>query len=208
MEKEVRKLGTTTVGIKSKDAVILAADKRATMGSMVASREVEKIVKITDYMALTTAGAVGDAQALVRLLRAELELYENNSHKKPSVKAAATLLANILFQQRMSFIPYYVQLILAGYDNLPHIFSLDAGGSAIEEKYTSTGSGSPFAYGVLEDNYKENLSTEDTIKLAAKAVSAATKRDVYSGEGIDVWIVNKKGIKKLKKEEIDKVLKG
>ena len=208
MEKEVRKLGTTTVGVKSKDAVVLAADKRATMGSMVASREVEKIVKITDYMALTTAGAVGDAQALVRLLRAELELYENSSHKKPSVKAAATLLANILFQQRMSFIPYYVQLILAGYDESPHIFSLDAGGSAIEEKYTSTGSGSPFAYGVLEDYYKDNLSTEDAIKLAAKAVSAATKRDVYSGEGIDVWIINKKGIKKLKKEEIDKVLKG
>ncbi len=206
MEEKIWKTGTTTVGLVAKDAVILAADKRATMGSMVASRNVEKIVKINDYMALTTAGSVGDVQALTRLLRAEMELYENLSHKKPSVKAASTLLANILFQQRMSFLPYYVQLIIAGYDTKPRLFSLDAGGSSIEEKYTSTGSGSPFAYGFLEENYKEGLSKEEAVKLAAKAVSAATKRDVYSGEGIDVWIIDKNGIKKLKKEEVKKII--
>ncbi len=209
MEKnETLKTGTTTVGILAKDAVILAADKRATMGYMVANKHVEKIVKINDYIAMTTAGSVGDAQTLARYLRAELELYENISNRKPSVKAAATLLANILFQGRMSFLPYYVQLILAGYDSKPRLFSLDAGGSVLEENYTSTGSGSPFAYGVLEDNFKENLSKDEAIKIAVKAVSAATKRDVFSGEGIDVWIINKKGIKKLTKEEVNKVLKG
>ncbi len=209
MEKnETLKTGTTTVGILAKDAVVLAADKRATMGYMVANKHVEKIVKINDYIAMTTAGSVGDAQTLARYLRAELELYENISNRKPSVKAAATLLANILFQGRMSFLPYYVQLILAGYDSKPRLFSLDAGGSVLEENYTSTGSGSPFAYGVLEDNFKENLSKDEAIKIAVKAVSAATKRDVFSGEGIDVWIINKKGIKKLTKEEVNKVLKG
>ncbi len=205
MEKnETLKTGTTTVGIIAKDAVILAADKRATMGYMVANKHVEKIVKINDYIAMTTAGSVGDAQTLARYLRAELELYENTSNRKPTVKAAATLLANILFQGRI----YYVQLILAGYDSKPRLFSLDAGGSVLEENYTSTGSGSPFAYGVLEDNFKENLSKEDAIKLAARAISAATKRDVFSGEGIDIWIIDKKGIKKLTKEEVSKVLKG
>ncbi len=209
MEKnETLKTGTTTVGILAKDAVVLAADKRATMGYMVANKHVEKIVKINDYIAMTTAGSVGDAQTLARYLRAELELYENISNRKPSVKAAATLLANILFQGRMSFLPYYVQLILAGYDSKPRLFSLDAGGSVLEENYTSTGSGSPFAYGVLEDNFKEGLSKDEAIKIAIKAVSAATKRDVFSGEGIDVWIINKKGIKKLTKEEVNKVLKG
>ena len=209
MEKnETLKTGTTTVGILAKDAVILAADKRATMGYMVANKHVEKIVQINDYIAMTTAGSVGDAQSLARYLRAELELYENISKRKPTVKAAATLLGNILFKGRMSFIPYYVQLILAGYDSKPRLFSLDAGGSVLEENYTSTGSGSPFAYGVLEDNFKEGLSMNDAVKLAAKAVSAATKRDVFSGEGIDVWVINKNGIKKLTKEQVDKVLKG
>ncbi len=209
MEKnEILKTGTTTVGILAKDAVILAADKRATMGYMVANKHVEKIVKISDYIAMTTAGSVGDAQTLARYLRAELQLYENANHKRPTVKAAATLLGNILFQGRMSFIPYYVQLILAGYDSKPRLFSLDAGGSVLEENYTSTGSGSPFAYGVLEDNFKENLSKEDAIIVAIKAVSAATKRDVFSGEGIDVWVIDKKGINKLSKDEINKVLKG
>ena len=201
------KHGTTTVGIIAKDGVVLVADKRATMGHLIAHKHVDKILPITDRIVMTTAGAVGDAQMLVKYLQAEMSLYETKRYKKPSVTVAANLLANILFGNRMNFRPFFVQLLLAGYDETgPHLFSLGADGSNLEDKYISTGSGSVMAYGVLEDKFKEGLSIPEAIKIGARAVKAAISRDVYTGNGVDVYTITKEGYKKLSKEEIDKIL--
>ena len=210
MKPEIRKTGTTTVGLICKDGVVLAAEKKSTMGYLVANKESEKILPIDDHIALTIAGASGDAQALARYMKAELSLFKIQNQREISVKGAATLLANILHSGRWTFLPYMVQLIVAGYDdNGPSIFTLDAIGSSEEEKkFFSTGSGSPIALGVLENGYKDSISLEDGIRLAVKAVKAAIERDIASGgSGIDVAVINREGIRFLKKEEVESLLK-
>jgi len=210
LKPEIRKTGTTTVGLICKDGVVLAAEKKSTMGYLVANKESEKILPIDDHIALTIAGASGDAQALARYMKAELNLFKIQNQRKISVKGAATLLANILHSGRWTFLPYMVQLIVAGYDdNGPSIFTLDAIGSSEEEKkFFSTGSGSPIALGVLENGYKDSISLEDGIRLAVKAVKAAIERDIASGgSGIDVAVINREGIRFLKKEEVESLLK-
>ena len=196
-ELPIRKTGTTTVGLICSDGVVLAAEKKSTLGYMVASKEAEKILPIDDHIALTIAGYEGDCQALARYMRAELKLFAIETKRKISVRGAAVLLSNILHSGRWSFLPYMVQLILAGYDDGPDIFTLDALGSVEEEKkFFSTGSGSPIALGVLESDYKDGISTEEGSKLALKAIKAAIERDIASGgRAIDVAIITKEGIK-------------
>lgn len=196
--------GTTTVGIVGKDAVVLASDKRATMGYLIASKEIQKIHQLAPHIALTVAGSVGDAQTLIRWMQAEIKLYELKNEKKISVQAAATLLANILSQYK--FFPFFVQLLIAGYDTKPRLFSIDMVGGVTEEKIASTGSGSPIAYGVLEELFKEDNSKQENIKIAVKAVKAAMKRDAASGEGVDVVVIDNEGFKRLNKEEVEKYL--
>lgn len=211
MEKKDLKSGTTTVGIICKDGVVLAAEKRATLGYLVASKEDIKIVCITPYIAITQAGMVGDLQALTRYMRAESKLFELQNKKRIPVKAAATLLANILYSGRWTFFPYYVQVILAGYDEKgPSLFVLHPDGSKLEErKFFSTGSGSPIAFGVLEDGFKEKLSIDEGKKLAVRAIKAAIERDIASGgKGIDVAVIDEKGFQMLKEEEVEELKKS
>jgi proteasome beta subunit len=204
---EVRKTGTTTVGLICKDGVVLAAEKKSTMGYLVASKESEKILPIADHIAMTIAGVSGDAQTLARYMKAELKLFEIQNQRRISVKGACTLLSNIL--QGSKFFPYYVQLILAGFDDGPKIFSLDAiGGWEEEKKFFSTGSGSPIALGVLEDSYKDNLTVEEGKKIALRAIKAAIERDIASGgKGVDVAVITKEGIKITKYESLENIPK-
>ena len=201
MEIEKKK-GTTTLGLVFKDGIVAAAEHRATMGTLIAHKVAKKIFKIDEHMLLTTAGLVGDAQLLARFLRVEAELYKLEREEAMPVKGAATLMANILNQRK--FYPYYVQLIIGGVDSSgPHIFSLDAAGGAIEDIYTTTGSGSPYVFGVLEDNYKKDMEEEEAINLAIRAMTAAMKRDAASGDGMDIVVITKKGYKELSSEEIE-----
>jgi proteasome beta subunit len=193
---KVKETGTTTVGIICKDAVILGAEKKSTLGYLVASKESEKILPLDIHIAMTIAGASGDAQVLARYLRAEFKLFEIEHRRKITVKGAAVLLSNIL--QSSKYFPYYVQLIIGGVDDSgPHIFDLDAiGGIEEDKKFISTGSGSPIALGVLEDQYKEEMSVEEAKELAIRAIKAAIERDIGSGgRAIDIAIITKDGIK-------------
>ncbi len=193
---EVRKTGTTTLGMVCKEGVVVAADKKATMGYLIANKESDKILALDDHVVMTVAGVWGDAQALGRYLKAEFKLFQLQNGRKISVRGAASLVSNIL--QNNKFYPYFVQLIIAGYDdNGPAIFTLDAiGSSEQEKKFFSTGSGSPMALGVLEDSYKDGMSTEEGSKLAYRAVKAAIGRDIGSGgNAIDVGVITKDGIK-------------
>jgi len=181
--------GTTTVGLIAGDSVILAADKRATAGTLIASRRVKKIVKITKRAAMTVSGLVADAQTLADILREEARFYELTNGVKLSIKGLATLLSNILFSSK--WFPYLVQLIVGGYDVKPRLYTLDPYGSLTEDNFTATGSGSPVAYGVLEDYYNEKLSIDEAIDIARKALKSAILRDSATGDGIDVVIIGK-----------------
>lgn len=201
--KEIANTGTTTVGIVCKDCVVVAADRRMTMAYMVAHKAFQKIFPINDLLVMTFSGDVGDCQMVAKYLKAQLELYEIRKQRKASVKAAATLLSNILFSSRMLM----VQLLLAGSDESGfHLFTLVPDGSLVEDKYIATGSGSVFSYGLLENEWKEGMNSEDAIKLAAKSVNVAMQRDIYTGNGIDVIVVTKKGYKQMTEKEISKLL--
>ena len=200
--KELKK-GTTTIGLTCKDGVVIATEHRATMGTLIAHKKTKKLFKIDDSIGLTVAGLVGDAQTLARLLTAEAELYRLKRGYNMPIKAAATLMANVL--NGRSFYPYWVQLIVAGVDDDgEHVYSLDAAGGSIPDDYITTGSGSPYVYGVLEDHYVKDLSLSDGIDLAIRALTAAMKRDAASGNGIDIASITMKEFKELSDEEVNK----
>jgi len=190
-EKELKK-GTTTVGIVCKDGVVVATEHRATMGYLVAHKKTQKLFKIDEHMGLTVAGLVGDAQTLARWIKAEAELYRLKTDKGISISAASTLVSSIMNGRR--YFPFWVQLILAGVDDEGgHVYSLDAAGGSIPDDYVTTGSGSPYVYGVLEDLYKEGISTAEGAELAIRGLAAAIKRDAASGNGIELAIITRKG---------------
>ena len=191
--------GTTTVGLVFDGGVVLGAERRATLGSMVESKATKKIFKIDENLGMATSGLVGDAQYLVRYLRAEAALYKTSRGRPMSVKALVTLLSNILNQYKFS--PYYVGLLVGGVDEEgPHLYSVDAAGGAIPDKYVSTGSGSTFAIAIFESDFKEGLSEEEAVELAKKALTVAMERDVYSGNGIDIAVITKEGFRVLEFE--------
>ncbi|MDP4011996.1 MAG: proteasome subunit beta [Candidatus Nanoarchaeia archaeon] len=209
--KQYIKKGTTTVGIVCKDGIILAADKKATAGFFIADKKVEKVVKLTDNIAVTIAGGVSDLQLLLKLIKAELSLKKIRTGTEPTVKEAANLLATIVYNniRRFSTIIAITAFIVGGKDNEGfHLFLLMPDGSLSEDdEYVSDGSGSMMAYGVLDSLYLKNMTINEGIKLAKKAINAAIQRDAGSGEGIDVITITKEGVKKVLTEKIDTTLK-
>jgi proteasome beta subunit len=198
--------GTTTIGIVFKDGVILATEKRATMGYMIASKKAKKVYKVAERIGMTTAGGVGDAQQLARILTVECNLYQIRRSRSITVGASATLLSNYLNQNR--YFPYYVQLLVGGIDETgPSVYSVDAmGGATKEEEIVATGSGSPMAYGVLEDRYRPNMTEDEAIDIAIRALKSAMKRDAGSGEGIHVVVITKDKYQEMGEDALSKYL--
>ncbi|SVB90621.1 uncharacterized protein METZ01_LOCUS243475 [marine metagenome] len=202
-EKDLKK-GTTTLGLVCKDGIVMATEMRATMGNLIGHKTTQKLFKISDNMALTVAGLVGDAQMLARWLSAEVKLYELKTGTSMSLRASSTLMANIMNGRR--YMPFWVQLLLGGIDSEGgHVYSLDAAGGSIPDKFQTTGSGSPFVYGVLEDRFTENLSVKQGKVLGIRALTAAMKRDSASGDGISMCVIDSNGYHPVSQEDIDKI---
>lgn len=197
--------GTTTVGVVCQDGVILASDTRVTMGFYVAHKHGKKIYKIDDHLAMTIAGTVADAQRTVDILAANAQLYKLNMGRPIPVSSAARLVANLLFSAR--YMPLATQVLVGGVDDSgPHVFSLDPFGSLTEEKCVATGSGSPIAYGVLEDKYREDMTVAEALPMVVRAVDSAMKRDAASGDSFNVAVVDVKGFRELTEEDKKKLL--
>ena len=202
-EKDLKK-GTTTLGLVCVDGIVMATEMRATMGNLIGHKTTQKLFKISDNMALTVAGLVGDAQMLARWLSAEVKLYELKTGTTMSLRAASTLMANIMNGRR--YMPFWVQLLLGGIDSEGgHVYSLDAAGGSIPDKFQTTGSGSPFVYGVLEDRFIEDLSVEQGKELGVRALTAAMKRDSASGDGISMCVIDSNGYHRVSPEDIAKI---
>ena len=199
--EEIKK-GTTTIGMVCKEGVVMATEKRATMGTLIAHTTTQKLFKIDDNLGLAVAGVVGDAQTLARYITAEVELYKLKRGQPMTVKSAATLTSNILAGSR--FYPYWVGLILGGVDKEGHVYALDMVGGAIPDEYVTTGSGSPYVYGVLEDHYTKGLSISEGEDLAIRALHAAMKRDSASGDGMSVVAITSDGFSFMDEKEIQK----
>jgi len=199
--------GTTTIGVVCKDGIIVASDTRVTMGTFVAHKKGKKVYKIDDHLAMTISGSVADAQRTVDILKANAQLYRLNAKRPMPIGSAARLIANLFFSSRLA--PMIAQVLVGGVDTTgPHVFSLDPFGSLTEEKCVATGSGSPIAYGVLEDKYKEGMAIKDLMSVVVRAVDAAMKRDSASGDSYDVAVIDGKGYRELGDDEKKSILGG
>jgi proteasome beta subunit len=197
-EKATFKSGTTIIAANFKDFVLLASDKQGSMGNIAHDLEAQKINPLNDRMALGLAGTLGDAQQVIRILKAQVNLYEFERSKKISIKATTSFLSNLLNAHR--YYPYFAGFILVGFDDAPKIRNADViGGISEVSDFTTIGSGSTLAMGVLEANYNKNMSRKEAVELAYKAVGAAKKRDIYSGSDTDILIISKDGIEKINK---------
>lgn len=204
------KKGTTTVGIKCKDGIVLAADKRAVLGlQIIGHKKVDKIYKIAPNLAITIAGTVSDAQLITKLIKAELNLRRIRTEREPSVKEVANLLGAIVYQNIRKFSPILgiTGFLLGGKDDKGfYLYDIGPDGSVLpHEDYMTDGSGMVYAFGVLDTLYKKDMSVAEGIKLGIKAINAAMQRDTATGEGIDVVTITKEGVKKVltKKIKID-----
>jgi proteasome beta subunit len=197
--------GTTTIGVVCKDGVILASDTRVTMGYYVAHKQGKKVYQIDDHLAMTIAGSVADAQRAVDILITNARLYRIELGRPLPVSSAARLLANLLFSAR--YVPLLAQVLVGGIDDTgPHVFSIDPFGSLTEETFVSTGSGSPLAYGILEDKFKEGAHVKDMLPVIVKAVNASMKRDSASGDNFNVAVIDAKGYRDLTDKEKKQLL--
>lgn len=200
--KGVLKSGTTTVGIRCVDGIVLATDRRVTAGFYIANKRGRKILQINDNVYATIAGVVADAQMLIESVKAHVKYLEHATKRPPSIKAIANLLSNVLFSSRYS--PYIVQVVVAGIDQEgPKMFNLDLFGTLTEEKYIATGSGSPLALAVLETRYRDDVTVKEAIPIAIEAVKAAMKWDPGSGEGFDLVVITKEGIREIPQEKLE-----
>lgn len=214
LKKNIAKTGTTTIGLVCKDGVVLAADKRVTMGGegalFIGHKKFDKILFITDNIAVTTAGNVSDVQFIVKITKAELRLKQLRTKIEPGVKETANLFGMLTYENIRKFSPIIgiSAFLVGGVDKTGFgLYEVVPDGSVVEHKdYVADGSGSVVAYGVLEDAYKDSLSLEEGIKLAVRAVNAAMQRDTASGSGIDVVVIDKKGARKVLEEEVKQVL--
>jgi proteasome beta subunit len=189
---QVQKTGTTTVGLVTGDGVVLATDMRASLGGrFVSNRDVQKVEQVHPTAALTMAGSVGGAQSFIRTLRAESSLYEARRGEPPSMRALSTLAGNLLRGG-----PFFlVSPLLGGVDDEGgKVYQIDPAGGVMADDYSVTGSGMQLAYGVLEQQYEEDLSNDEAATVAARAVESATERDTASGDGVFLARITDEGV--------------
>jgi len=181
--------GTTTVGLKLRDSVVIAADKRASQGYFIAHKRVRKIIKIDDHVVMSIAGLVADAQILASQLQYLARKYKYEEGVQVPVRTLVSYLGLLL--NTYKYFPFEVQLLIGGYDTEPRLYAVQWFGDYTEENYAVTGSGSPVAIGLIESRYSPDLDVNEAVKLALEAIRASTRRDVFSGEGVDVAVVRK-----------------
>ncbi len=186
--------GATTIGVVCKDGVVLASERRVSYGYFVMSKSGKKVFKISGSIGAACAGLVADMQALTKEVTVYLNMYAFERDRRASVRSAAKVMANLLFERRL--FPYLAQTIVGGIDDEgPSLYVLDPIGSVIDDKFASVGSGSEIAIGVLEAEFKEGMNVEQGKELVMKAAKAALARDIGSGNGLDIMTITKNEIK-------------
>ena len=192
--------GTTTVGIKARDGTVLCADMRASAGYFIANNNTMKIQKIDDHAGLTLAGGVADAQNIVDALRYHAGLHKIQRQEPIPIKTL-TRITSLIFHQNRGY-PFIADILMGGYDKSgPALFNIDMFGSVEAKPFVTTGSGSPVAYGTLEDEYREGLSVEEAKTIALRAVKSAIVRNIGTGDGINIAVMDKDGFRLLTSEQ-------
>jgi len=184
--------GTTTLAFKFQGGVIVAVDSRASAGSYIASSTVKKVIEINPYLLGTMAGGAADCSFWERELGRRCRLYELQNGERISVAAASKILSNICYSYKGAGLS--MGTMITGWDKSgPHIFYVDSDGTRLDGERFSVGSGSTFAYAVLDSGYSYDLSVEDAIELGKRSIYHAAHRDAFSGGSINLYHVTKDG---------------
>lgn len=208
INKNILKSNTSLVGIVCKDGVVMGADRRATAGNLILSKDTLKVIPINDYILTSWTGGVADAQLTHKLIAAELRLKQLKTKTRPTVKEAAHLLAMMTYRniRTPAMIPSIVGTLIGGVneDGSTELYTIEPGGSAVKvnDYDANFSSGMPYILGLLERQYKKDLTVKEAVELAKEALKSSTQRDSASGNGIDVFTITKDGLKHVVSEQI------
>jgi proteasome beta subunit len=183
--------GATVVGISYNDGVILAADKRVSFGNFVVNKNIKKTFSVTDHVGAACAGMVADMQVLVRQVEALAKIRKLETRRDVPPNSIAKLMSVIMFERR--YFPLLTQVIVGGINEKPEIYTLDPLGSVLPDNYAAVGTGAEGALGIMDAEFKPNMSEEAVRELASRAIRSATQRDTASGDGIDILYVTRTG---------------
>jgi len=214
LKKNILTTGTSLAGIICKDGVVMAGDRKTTVGGrIVMSKNTQKVDPITEYLIISGTGSSSDIEVAKKLIRAQLKLKELRDKKRPTVKECANLIAAINYRniRQPTMIPFMAGLMVGGLneDGTTELYSVEPAGSVmkVEDFDANFSSGMPYILGLLERSYKKDITVEEGIILAVEAIKAASERDTASGQGIDVFTITKEGIKHVSKQKVEKVYK-
>jgi len=185
--------GATAVGISYNDGIVIASERRIAYGNFVVSKNTKKTFVLTPKVGAACAGLVADMQILSLQITAlaKIRLMETRLDVPPNT--IAKMMSNLMYERR--FFPLLTQVIVGGVVDKPEIYTLDPLGSVLPDDYAAVGTGAEMALGILDQQYKKEIQEIDAINLAVKSIRSAINRDSASGEGIDVLVINKDGIK-------------
>src|ERR671935_1694250 len=179
--------GATVVGISYNNGVILAAEKRVSFGNFVVNKNIKKTFSVTDQVGAACAGMVADMQILVRQVEALAKIRKLETRREVPPNSVAKLMSVIMFERR--YFPLLTQVIVGGVDTKPEIYTLDPLGSVLPDDYAAVGTGAEMALGIIDSEYKPDMSEEKAKELAVKAIRSSIQRDSSSGDGVDLlWI--------------------
>ncbi len=208
IKSNILKSNTSLVGIVCKDGIVMAGDRRTTAGHLIAQKDALKVKKVNDFLVVSWTGSVSDAQLSEKIIAAELRLKELRAKSRPSVEEAANLIAHLIYRsiRTPSMVPYIVGMLVAGVDEdgTTELYSIEPAGSVyhVKDYDANFSSGMPFILGLLERQYRKDLSVKEGVELALEALKSSTQRDAGSGNGFDVLTLTKDGIKHVVSEEI------
>lgn len=183
--------GATVVGISYNDGVILAADKRISFGNFVVNKNIKKTFSVTDHVGAACAGMVADMQVLVRQVEALAKIRKLETRREVAPNSIAKLMSVIMFERR--YFPLLTQVIVGGINEKPEIYTLDPLGSVLPDNYAAVGTGAEGALGIMDAEFKPNMSEDAVRELASRAIRSATQRDSASGDGIDILYITRTG---------------
>lgn len=185
--------GATAVGITFDGGVVFASEKRIAYGNFLVSKSTKKTFEITPKVGATCAGLVADMQLLSLQISALAKIRKMELKRDVPPNSIAKMMSNMMYERR--FFPLLTQVIVGGVVDKPVIYTLDPLGSVLPDEYAAVGTGAEMALGVLDPQFKKGMSQDEAVELAKKAVRSATLRDSFSGDGIDVMVITKEGVK-------------
>ncbi len=190
--------GATAVGITFDGGVVFASEKRIAFGNFLVSKSTKKTFPITSKVGATCAGLVADMQILSLQISALAKIRKMEIKRDVPPNTIAKMMSNMMYERR--YFPLLTQVIVGGVVDKPIMYTLDPLGSVLPDEYAAVGTGAEMALGVLDPQYKANMTKDEAIDLAKRAVRSAILRDSASGDGLDVLIITKDGTEEFTEE--------